>query len=159
MHEPEMVILDEPTNGLDPAGIREFRELVRDLAVRGTTVFVSSHILAEVQQMCDDAGILKTGRLVAQGTVASLLQRRASTTIELRTTDDARAASTLAALPWVTSIVPQDGRLVVEAPHEHAADISRALAAEDVWLRELRPRESSLEDFFMEITSEEAARA
>jgi ABC-2 type transport system ATP-binding protein len=157
MHEPEMVILDEPTNGLDPAGIREFRELIRSLAAGGVTVFVSSHILAEVEQMCDDVGILKAGRLVAEGPVASLLLRHATSSIALRTTDDARAVEVLRAMPSVASAAIIDGRIVVEAPHDQASAMSRALAEREVWLHELRPQESSLEDVFMEITGEGAA--
>ena len=159
MHEPELVILDEPTNGLDPAGIREFRELIRELAAGGTTVFVSSHILAEVEQMCDDVAILKLGRLVAQGPVATLLVDHGTSSISLRTTDDAAALEVLRALPWVTSARAEDGRVEVETAPEHSAAISRALAEQQIWLVELRQQESSLEDIFMEITGEETADA
>ena len=154
-----MVILDEPTNGLDPAGIRDFRALIRDLAAHGTSVFVSSHILSEVEQMCDDVAILKSGRVVAEGSVASLLRQQTSSSITVRTTDDAKAAALLRALPWVTSVTPRDGRLIVETPQEQAAAVSRALAEQQIWLSELQPQENNLEDFFMEITGEEAASA
>ena len=153
MHEPEMVILDEPTNGLDPAGIREFRALVRELASDGTTVFVSSHILSEVEQMCDDVAILKFGKLLAQGTVASLLHQ-AATSLTLRTTDDDRAATLLGALPWVTSVARRDGNVIVETAPEQAAAVSRALAEQQFWLTELRAQRDSLEDVFMEITGD-----
>lgn len=158
MHEPEMVILDEPTNGLDPAGIREFRALIRELAAGGVTVFVSSHILSEVEQMCDDVAILKAGRVVAQGSVASLL-RQTSSSIAIRTTDDAKAIAVLRALPWVTSAAQVDGRLLIETPPEQATAISRALAEQQIWLSEMRPQENNLEDFFMEITGEGASHA
>jgi ABC-2 type transport system ATP-binding protein len=159
MHRPEMVILDEPTNGLDPAGIREFRALIRSLAAEGVTVFVSSHILAEVEQMCDDVGILKAGKLVAEGPVASLTLRNAKSSIALRTTDDARAVELLRALPWIASAVTADGRIVVETEQQQAPAISRALAEQQIWLAELRPQESTLEDVFMEITGEGASSA
>jgi ABC-2 type transport system ATP-binding protein len=159
MHEPEMVILDEPTNGLDPAGIREFRALIRDLAAQGTSVFVSSHILSEVEQMCDDVAILKSGRVVAEGSVAALLRRQIATTIALRTSDDARAMTLLQALPAVMSVTQQDGRLIVETPPEQAIAVSRALAEQQIWLAEMRPQESNLEDFFIEITGEEPTGA
>jgi len=158
MHEPEMVILDEPTNGLDPAGIRDFRALIRELAAGGVTVFVSSHILSEVQQMCDDVAILKAGRVVAEGSVESLL-RQTSSSIALRTTDDERAMAVLRALPWVASATARDGHVIVETAQEQAPAISRALAEQQVWLAELRPQENNLEDFFMEITGEEPAIA
>jgi ABC-2 type transport system ATP-binding protein len=83
LNDPELVILDEPTNGLDPAGIREFRGLVRDLAAQGKTIFVSSHILSEVEQMCDDVGIVKAGKLIIEQPVSSL--RKAGAAIEART--------------------------------------------------------------------------
>jgi ABC-2 type transport system ATP-binding protein len=153
VHEPEMVILDEPTNGLDPAGIREFRALVRELASNGTTVFVASHILSEVEQMCDDVAILKFGKLLAEGTVASLLHQ-AATSLTLRTTDDDRAETLLGAVPWVTSVARRDGSVIVETAPEQAAAVSRALAEQQIWLTELRAQRDSLEDVFMEITGE-----
>jgi ABC-2 type transport system ATP-binding protein len=161
MHDPEMVILDEPTNGLDPAGIREFRALIRHVAAEGTTVFVSSHILSEVEQMCDDVAILKTGRLIAQGPVASVISASGrAASVLLRTTDDEGAMEALRAMPWVTSVRREDGRLVVDAPLEQAAEISRTLAERQIWLSELRASASSLEEAFMEITTgEEPANA
>lgn len=156
MHDPEMVILDEPTNGLDPAGIREFRALIRHVAAEGTTVFVSSHILTEVEQMCDDVAILKTGRLIAQGPVASVVSASGrAASVLLRTTDDEGAMEALRAMPWVTSVRREDGRLVVDAPLEHTSDISRTLAERQIWLSELRASASSLEEAFMEITAGE----
>lgn len=155
LHDPDLVILDEPTNGLDPAGIREFRSLIRDLREQGKTVFVSSHILSEVEQMCDDVGIIKAGRLLVQKPVAGL--RSAATTIELRTTDDARAQQVLSALPWVSSVAKENGHLVADAQPERSADISRVLADAQIYLHELRPRDGSLEDFFLEVTAEDAS--
>jgi ABC-2 type transport system ATP-binding protein len=150
LHNPDLVILDEPTNGLDPAGIREFRQLVRELRAQGKTVFVSSHILSEVEQMCDDVGIIKAGRLIVQRPVAEL--RAATSSIELRTTDDAAAVTLLSALPWIDRVSREDGHLVASAPPDRSADISRALAGADIYLHELRSRDSSLEDFFLEVT-------
>jgi ABC-2 type transport system ATP-binding protein len=152
-----MVILDEPTNGLDPAGIREFRDLIRELARGGMTVFVSSHILSEVEQMCDDVGILKAGRLISEGPVAAIT-RQSSSTIELATTDDPRAVEVLRALPWIPAVSLRDGRIAVEAPSDRAADLSRALADAGIWLRELRPAATTLEDFFLEVTGDGGAR-
>jgi ABC-2 type transport system ATP-binding protein len=155
MHDPDLIILDEPTNGLDPAGIREFRGLVRDLAGAGKTIFVSSHILSEVEQICDDVGILKSGRLITQSAVAAL--RTDASAVELRTTDDAAAMGVLRTLDWVQSVATEDSRLVVDAPPERSADISRALALREIYVAELRPRENTLEDFFLEVTGEESA--
>jgi ABC-2 type transport system ATP-binding protein len=152
LHDPELLILDEPTNGLDPAGIREFREMFKELARAGKTVFVSSHLLAEVEQMCDEVAIVKEGRLIAQGAVDDLMRRSEALTV--RTTDNAQAASLLANLDWVRSIAPsQDGALVIEAPVHRASEVSRVLAKADIWLSELRPQEGSLEEFFLEVTA------
>jgi ABC-2 type transport system ATP-binding protein len=154
LHNPELLVLDEPTNGLDPAGIREFRELIRQLAGAGKTVFVSSHLLGEVELMCDDVGIVKKGKLITQGSVADLL--RQGEALEMHVTDTLRAVETLQAIDWVRSVTTSDGRLVVEAPLERAAELSKALADKQVYLSELRPRDSSLEDFFLEVTGDDA---
>ncbi len=151
--DPELLVLDEPTNGLDPAGMREFRDLIKELGRRGKTVFVSSHLLGEVEQMCDDVGIVKGGRLLTQGQVEALLQR--GQTLEMQVTDPDRAIGVLEALDWVVAVAREGDRLVVEAPRERAADLSRALADQQIYLSELRPREGSLEDFFLEVTAED----
>jgi len=145
-------VLDEPTNGLDPAGMREFRDLIRELGRSGKTVFVSSHLLGEVEQMCDEVAIVKEGRVIASGAVADLV--RQGDALDLRVTDVAAAMEALAALPWPAVLVDGD-RLSIEAPRDSAAEISRALAERQVYLYELRPRETSLEEIFLELTSEE----
>ena len=151
LHDPELLVLDEPTNGLDPAGMRAFRDLFRELAQLGKAVFVSSHLLGEVEQMCDDVGILHQGRLISQGPVTTLLRR--GEVMEIRVTDPERAAQVLEKLDWVTGVTRQDDRLVVEAPRERAAELSRVLAEQRVYVSELRPYESSLEEFFLEVTA------
>jgi len=153
LHDPELLLLDEPTNGLDPAGMREFRQVIRELGRSGKTVFVSSHLLNEVEQTCDQVAIIKDGRLITQGPVQELVRR--GEVMEMRVTDVPGALEALRALAWVGSITNEDGRLFVEAPRERAAELSRALAEQQVYLAELRPRESSLEDFFLEVTAEE----
>ncbi len=153
LHDPELLILDEPTNGLDPAGMREFREMIRELGSLGKTVFVSSHLLAEVEQMCDDVAIVKEGRLIAGGTVAELVHQ--TDVLELRVTNPGAALEVLRAIDWVHAVTRDGDTLVVEAPRVRAWELSRALAEKGVYLSELRPRESSLEDFFMEVTTAE----
>ena len=81
----ELMILDEPTNGLDPQGTREVRSLIKQIAADGTTVFVSSHLLAEVEQICSHVGVMRTGQLVFQGTLADLRGRRRAARIVVRT--------------------------------------------------------------------------
>jgi ABC-2 type transport system ATP-binding protein len=152
LHDPELLILDEPTNGLDPAGMREFRQLIRELGASGKTVFVSSHLLNEVEQMCDEVAIIKDGRLITQGSVTTLLQT--GDALELRVTDDEVAIEVLRTLEFVRNVTREGDRFIVDAPRERAADLSKALASRHVYLHELRPRENSLEDFFLEVTTE-----
>ena len=156
LHDPDLLVLDEPTNGLDPAGMREFRQLIKELGQMGKTVFVSSHLLNEVELMCDHVGIVKGGRLLTQGLVATLLGRGQA--LEMQVTDPERAVQVLESLDWVEGVKRQDDRLVVDAPSERAAELSRALAEHQIYLSELRPRDSSLEEFFLEVTGEEMSR-
>ena len=151
LHDPELLILDEPTNGMDPAGMREFRDLIRELGRGGKTVFVSSHLLNEVQQMCDEVGIVKEGRLIAQRSVADLLE---GGRLELRATDTEAALDVLRSLDFVHGVTREGDLLVVDARHDRAAEISRALAGRGVYLHELHPQENTLEDFFLEVTTE-----
>jgi ABC-2 type transport system ATP-binding protein len=156
LHDPDLLVLDEPTNGLDPAGMREFRQLIKELGQMGKTVFVSSHLLNEVELMCDHVGIVKGGRLLTQGSVATLLGRGQA--LEMQVTDPDRAVRVLEGLEWVNGVKRQDDRLVVDAPQERAAELSRALAEHRIYLSELRPRDSSLEEVFLEVTGEEVAQ-
>jgi ABC-2 type transport system ATP-binding protein len=154
LHDPELLILDEPTNGLDPAGMREFRSLIRGLGATGKTVFVSSHLLNEVEQMCDEVAIIKEGRLITEGPVASLVRRGEA--LEVKTTDNERAEAVIGAVDGVRGVARDGDCLVVEASRERAAEISRALAQKEIYLSQMKPRESTLEEFFLEVTAEEA---
>ncbi len=149
---PAVVILDEPTNGLDPAGTKEVRELIPTLAREGRSVLLCSHLLHEVQQVCDRVGILKEGRLLAQGAVSTILRRDGA--LLLRTEAMAQARRVLERIEWVTSVEEEGGYLVVGAPVGAAAEVNAALAREGVYLSELRPRELSLESFFLEVMEE-----
>ena len=148
--DPELVFLDEPTNGLDPAGVVEVRELIRELGTGGRTVVLSSHMLAETELVCDNVAVLSRGRLIAQGTIKELLREHDS--LRLHTTDDAGAQTALAALPWVEGVAEQDGGLVVAAPQARSWEIARALADRQIYVSELVPLHRTLEEFFMEIT-------
>jgi ABC-2 type transport system ATP-binding protein len=148
--DPELVFLDEPTNGLDPAGVVEVRELIRELGTGGRTVVLSSHMLAETELVCDNVAVLSRGRLIAQGTIKQLLREHDS--LRLRTTDDAGARTVLGALPWVEAVAQQDGGLVVTAPQARSWEIARALANQQIYVSELVPLHRTLEEFFMEIT-------
>jgi ABC-type multidrug transport system ATPase subunit len=150
--DPEVVFLDEPTNGLDPAGVAEVRELIRGLGRGGRTVLLSSHLLSEVQQVADSVAILSRGHLVAQGGVEELLQGQGA--VRLKTTDDARALQILAALPPVAEVRAEDDALIARMPPEQAWELTRALAAEGVFIVEMAPVRASLERYFLEVTGE-----
>lgn len=153
MKDPALLVLDEPANGLDPAGIRQVRELLRRLGREGRTVFLSSHILSEIEQTCDAVAIIHRGRRVAEGSVAAVLSSAGRTGMVVRATDvDAgHAALVRAGLP----VELRDGHLRVGLPPESAARITHVLAAERVWITELRPEEHTLEDIFLELTADE----
>jgi len=153
--DPELVFLDEPTNGLDPAGVVEVRELIRDLGKGGRTVVLSSHLLAETELVCDNVAVLSRGKLIAQGSIQELLRQHDG--FRLRTTDDAKARAALADMRWVQHVEHQDGSLMVTAPPARAWEISRALAQREVYINELMPVHRSLEEFFMEITGTDPA--
>jgi len=153
--DPELVFLDEPTNGLDPAGVVEVRELIRDLGKGGRTVVLSSHLLAETELVCDNVAVLSRGKLIAQGSIQELLRQHDG--LRLRTTDDSKARALLAGMRWVEQVEHQDGGLMVTASQARAWEISRELALQQVYVNELTPVHRSLEEFFMEITGTDPA--
>lgn len=155
--DPELVFLDEPTNGLDPAGMAEVRELIRKLGAGGRTVVLSSHLLHEVELVCSSVAILSRGRLIAQGRVQELLRRKGS--VRLKTTDDTLAAQVLAALPWVEGAQTQDGHLTAVAPPDRSWELTRALAERGVYVAEMTPQQLSLEQYFLEVTEEDAVES
>lgn len=151
--DPELVFLDEPTNGLDPAGVAEVRELIRTLGTDGRTVVLSSHLLSEVQQVADYVAILSRGRLIVQGGVEELLQKRGA--VQIRTTDNARAIGVLASLGAVAELRQQNGALLVRIPPERSWELTRALAAQDIFVAEMTPVQASLERYFLDVTGGE----
>jgi ABC-2 type transport system ATP-binding protein len=158
LKDPELLILDEPANGLDPAGIRGIRTLLRTLGAEGRTVFVSSHVLAEVEQTCDSVAILRRGRCVAQGPVAEVVARTVGSPGVLVRVDDLAAG--LAALGRAGMAVERrNGHLRVEVPAADAGRVTAALAAERLWATELRPEEQRLEDLFLELTADTTSLA
>lgn len=153
--DPDLVFLDEPTNGLDPAGVVEVRELIRALGRSGRTIVLSSHLLAETELVCDQVAVLSRGALIVQGGIAELLRQHDS--VRLATTDDVAAARLLAALPWVERVTPDDGALAVTASPDRTADLSRTLADAGIYVTLLVPVHRTLEEFFMEITGTDPA--
>jgi ABC-2 type transport system ATP-binding protein len=149
LRDPELLILDEPSNGLDPAGIRENRDMIRNLAARGVTVLLSSHVLAEVQQVCTDVTILGRGRTIATGSVESLLA--GGDGVRLVTTDPATALATLTDA-GITAQLSGDTLTASGAAPER---ISELLGGAGVWLKELAPERRDLESVFLELTAGE----
>jgi ABC-2 type transport system ATP-binding protein len=155
---PRLLILDEPSNGLDPAGIRDVRELIRRLGHDGhTTVFLSSHLLPEIQQVCDSVSILARGRRVADGAVADVLASRSSSDVRVRVPDAAAAAAVLEPAGFAISPpdVP-DGQTVLVHGASTPGDITRVLAQHGIYLEELTPLTADLEAAFLAITGEPA---
>ncbi|WP_086818948.1 ATP-binding cassette domain-containing protein [Allokutzneria sp. NRRL B-24872] len=151
--EPELLILDEPTNGLDPAGMREMRELVRNFADGGGTVLLSSHLLGEVEQVADRIGIIHCGRLVAEGTLAEIRARLGGPRLVVRAEPGAAAETALRAHPGVLG-VRRDGTTVeVDLGTATAGGINRSLVAEGIEVSELRVEERTLEDVFTGVTA------
>lgn len=148
--DPELLLLDEPTNGLDPNGMAEVRQLLRNLGDGDRTIVLASHLLNEVEQVCDHVAILGKGRLIAEGAVRDLIGRRER--IHLATTDNAGARRVLSELDWVDSVREADGSLLIEAPPERVADVSEALARIAIYPTELRTISTSLEEYFLEVT-------
>lgn len=152
LHRPELLVLDEPANALDPAGIVEIRALLRTLANDGTTVFMSSHILSEVDQLADRIGIVHQGRLIEELDRAGLRQR-ARPFIDLRTDDDEAAAALIEAAGIGPAGRQGDGlRVFVE--EEEAPGIARMLLAAGLELRALVPDREDLESYFLRLTGE-----
>ncbi|HUZ53924.1 MAG TPA: ABC transporter ATP-binding protein [Streptosporangiaceae bacterium] len=148
----DLMILDEPTNGLDPQGTREVRSLVKQIAADGTTVFVSSHLLAEVEQVCSHVGVMSTGRLVFQGTLTEL-RSRGEPRILIRTSDPPTGAEVLGKLE-LASVTVSDGQ-VSAALGEHAPErINAELVHAGVPVAGLETVRPSLEDLFVELTGE-----
>ena len=148
----DLLVLDEPTNGLDPQGTREVRTLVQGLAAEGVTVLVSSHLLSEVEQVCTHVGVMHAGRLVAQGTMDEL-RRSQQPKVAVETTDPSAAAAALGAFGLTT--VHSDGRHVRADLGQHEPEkILTALVQAGVPVRQFTVSEAGLEDVFVALTGE-----
>jgi ABC-2 type transport system ATP-binding protein len=165
--DPELVLLDEPTNGLDPAGVFEIRQLIQRLAALGKTIFLSSHILYEVQQVCNRVAILQRGNLIKQGNVSELLRRGEQILIRMSMADETQGAFAVLqevreqGASWISSIGIETNRqgqpiLRVQAPMIRSAEINAILARRGFFAAELHSYEGSLEEVFLELTTPSA---
>ena len=165
--DPELVMLDEPTNGLDPAGVHEIRQLILRLAAIGKTVFLSSHILSEVQQVCNRVAILQHGKLVRQGSVQELLsggQRlilRLATPAETERALDIIQQAVQSDMPWMAHASSSSDKhglptISVEAPAARWPELSALLARNQLFVAEMYQSGASLEELFLELTGTDA---
>ncbi|WDL96249.1 ABC transporter ATP-binding protein [Alicyclobacillus sp. ALC3] len=157
--KPKLLVLDEPTNGLDPSGMREFRELMRRLADDGMSVFVSSHLLGEIQMMCDRVAILKGGRIIAEERVADLIEN-ASGGVRIAVQDTEAAMSALAAQSISAHSDSAAGSAIrVMVKRDEVPNVIRQLVAADVDIYGVEQGRDSLEDMFLQLTDDGAASA
>jgi ABC-2 type transport system ATP-binding protein len=158
LHDPDVLIMDEPANGLDPQGMRYFRDLIRSLNRDGKTIFLSSHLLSEVEQLCHRVGIIDRGRIVAVDTIANLTSRLAvgaPTVLHVAATGVTDVAlSALRGIPGVTNVQKTEVGvdITAEAASDVSAEVSKALVLAGAQLRELRAEQRSLEDLFLALT-------
>ena len=151
LKEPELLILDEPTNGLDPQGVVEMRSLIRRLGTGSRTVVLSSHLLSEMEQVCDRVGIIRHGRLVTEGTVDEL---RGEPAVTVRATPLEAARQALEQKLGASAVTAVNGTLRIAADPESAPDINAMLVEAHIRVSELRPAERSLEEVFLQVTGE-----
>src|SRR6478736_3837381 len=158
LRAPRLLLLDEPATGLDPAGMRDMRALIRDLADGGMTVLLSSHLLAEVEELCNRVGIVDHGTMAYEGTLEEL-RRTAGTVYRLRTTDDDRAVAVCRDRSGIEDVaVSATAGVVFRATDEAAVgELSRALTDADALVLELSPNRATLEDLFFSLTEGDGA--
>ncbi len=152
IHQPDLIILDEPTSGLDPQGMKDVRELIRHLGRQGTTVFLSSHLLHEVELVCNRAAIMRKGRVVVQGPVTDL--RPAGNAVKVLTGNQRRALEVLRGLVGPRGVTDDEEYLVVQAGEDVVPEIVRRLVADEIDVLAVVPAiEQGLEDMFLELTA------
>jgi ABC-2 type transport system ATP-binding protein len=154
LSDPELLILDEPTNGLDPGGIIEIRELIRSMSKEGKTIFLSSHLLHEVEQVCDHVTIINKGKVIAQGPVKELLRR--GRILQMCVSNIDAAISLLMDIEWIKTVETDEDKVIfIEAPESKYPDINELLVKKGIRVSEMTTSEHTLEDFFLEVIDEE----
>ena len=149
--DPELIILDEPATGLDPEGMREIREIILELAARGKTLFLSSHLLSEVERICTHVAIIRRGRIVRQASIRDLTA--ATVVAELRASDGAALGRAVAAYDGTIATRDEGDAVIVELKDDDLAALNAFLAGRGVFLSHLSLKRRSLEDAFIELTA------
>jgi ABC-2 type transport system ATP-binding protein len=158
LREPRLLLLDEPTTGLDPAGMRDMRLLIHRLAGQGITIVLSSHLLTEVVDVCNRVAIVRLGKIVYEGEMAQL-KSSGGTSYRLLTTDDDRAQAVCRAQPGITDVRLKNGRIWFAADEQAVAELSQALVEAHVLIQALVPQTATLEDLFFSLTEGDAGPA
>ena len=151
LKDPELVILDEPSNGLDPQGMAEMRKLIKDISHSDRTVLISSHLLGEVEQICDRVGVISNGRLVTQSTVQELVGEKG---VLVKAQPVEQAEDVLTRMFGHEVVSRQYGSIHLKITPENSIEINRRLTSAGIGVSELRPYERSLEDVFFQLTGE-----
>jgi ABC-2 type transport system ATP-binding protein len=158
LRDPKLLLLDEPTTGLDPGGMRDMRLLIKRLAGQGITIVLSSHLLAEVEEVCNRVAIVRLGKIVYEGRIADL-KSSAGTSYRLATTDDERALAVCRAQPGIGDVRLKNGRIGFAGDEDAVAALSQALVEAGALIRSLTPQTATLEDLFFSLTEGEAEPA
>jgi len=156
LRDPKLLLLDEPATGLDPAGMRDMRLLIHRLAGQGMTVLLSSHLLNEVEDVCNRVAIVRAGKIVYEGEIAAL-KRGAGTRYWLQTTDDDRALRVCHAQPGIQDVTTDHGRITFTADDAAASALSQALVESGALIRAMAPQTVTLEDLFFSFTEGDGA--
>jgi ABC-type multidrug transport system ATPase subunit len=154
--DPDILILDEPANGLDPEGIAEMRELLRALRSSGRTIMLSSHHTAEIEQICDRIGIIKSGKLVMEGTIDEL---RGQPTLQVRAEPMEKARELLDSLPCVSKVDTDGTFMYLSAAPDSASEINRVLVSHHVNVHHLAPQIQSVENTLLDLLSEKGSQS
>ncbi|HLY51040.1 MAG TPA: ABC transporter ATP-binding protein [Solirubrobacteraceae bacterium] len=153
LRDPKLLLLDEPTTGLDPGGMRDMRVLIQSLAARGITIVLSSHLLAEVEEVCNRVAIVQKGRIVYEGQIADL-KRAAGMTYRLSTTDNQRALAVCRAQPGIGDARERAGQISFLGDEHAVAELSQALVEAGALITALAPQGATLEELFFSLTED-----
>jgi ABC-2 type transport system ATP-binding protein len=153
LSDPEILLLDEPTIGLDPAGMKEVRDLVTELGHQGKTIFFCSHLLYEVEQICSRVAIIRRGKVLAEGKIAELLHP--SKYVEVVVNEISRASEILRSVDWIVNLQVGEKSMTLQLEDREASEVVRLLSEQGIYPSAVIPKSSTLEDFFLEVTGGE----